>query len=288
MLIGHHVYTSKGFTTAASYGRSNNADIIQIFLSSPQSFHISNIKILDLIKLRNSAKNNNVILVVHGSFLLNMCRDPNNDGLKKAKKVLISDMNNSVILVAIGVIIHMGKITKDMNTSDDEALKNYITNVKDILKRTDKRSILILETGAGQGHEIGTKLNIMAKIRDGLNYNEIKRVKFCLDTCHMFSAGYNLGDKNMIEILDQYIEMTLGWENIVVIHLNDSKNKLNARVDRHQDIGKGYINISGLKEFVRKCVKHNIPLILETPGEEHDGIILKHKEQIELVRKFIK
>src|SRR4029079_18813249 len=92
-----------------------------------------------------------------------------------------------------------------------------------------------------------------------------ERIKFCIDTCHIFSAGYEIGCESFVDIFDNILESYLGWENIACIHLNDSLYQVNCKKDRHADISKGRININGLKKFVNLSVLKKIPIVLETP-----------------------
>jgi deoxyribonuclease-4 len=209
------------------------------------------------------------------------------------KKLLQRDLCISKKIGAIGVIIHMGH-NVDKTISNDEALKLYVQNIDDILEGTPNDSILILETGAGCGNEIGTRLNVLGEIRSKSKYKH--RIKFCIDTCHIFSAGYDISNSNVVDSLEAYIDITLGWENIIVCHLNDSKTNLNSKKDRHQDISYGTISkgieyhgkncdiitedsINPFIKFIKYFIKRNIPLILETPCES-----ISYIEQMNLIK----
>jgi deoxyribonuclease-4 len=285
MEIGHHVFTIHGFATCASYAKNNDADIIQIFLRPPQNFKITPTKRENLDSLRESASKLKVKILIHGSFLVNLCKMSSDIALQNGIASVIQDLNESVILSALGVVIHMGHNTSGI--SDKEAFDNYVKHVKHILKNSVSTSTLILETGAGQGREIATHLWELGRIRDSLTKSEQKRVKFCIDTCHIYSAGYDLSDPDFVLILDKYIENTLGWKNVAVIHLNDSKCCVGSKKDRHADIGKGYICIDGIKCFIKLCVTKKIPMVLETPADEYNGNKFTAKDQIKMIRNFV-
>jgi len=151
--------------------------------------------------------------------------------------------------------------------SSSEAIKNYVDNIKIIVEKTNgSESAVILENTAGQGTEIGFRLDDLGEIYKKIDNK--KRVRVCLDTAHMFGAGYDLREekavKNTLGEIDKYI----GVENIACIHFNDAKKPLSSRVDRHEDVGRGTIGEDGLRSFVKELRKlggENIPLILETP-----------------------
>lgn len=281
MIIGHNIRTSGyDLTDVPDIAKQNSANIYQIFLSSPQQFSTKthDKKYLEIIKQKNIS--NNIQCVVHGSYLINFCRDPTDKIFINGCKILISDLNSSVHLGAIGVIIHMGKNVN--KTSFDTAFSNYVNGIKYVLKHSDTKSTIILETGAGQGTEICTSLVKLGMIRDTLTEQERTRVKFCLDTCHMFAAGYDLTDSSYINMLSEHIQATLKWENIVVIHLNDSKDKVNSKLDRHETFDRGKIQ-TGIFDFIKIVNSKKIPLVLETP--EYDDY--SYKSQIEYIANNI-
>lgn len=281
-----------GYTTSLSQNmgsliRLDNGNCGQFFTRSPQTFKTVpfseddwEINKIDLIESK-------VQMVIHGSFLINFCKNPKS--LDYAYKLILEDMKISSYLNCIGVIIHMGKNTEKINYED--AFQNYVQNIKKILHVTrhiKSSPKLILETGAGQGTEVATDLSELGRLRKSLTEEEQKRVGFCIDTCHIYTAGYDLRNETFVDSLENYIEMSLGWDNVLVIHLNDSLSKLNQKVDRHADISYGHItktynDIRGFSKFIKMCESRQIPLILETPGDCVD-----YSKQISLVKGWVK
>jgi deoxyribonuclease-4 len=198
--------------------------------------------------------------------------------------ILVQDLNVSVKLGAIGVIIHMGNDTE--KRGEKRSKENYINGVKKALELSNKDSILILETGTGCGKEVSSSLKELGEIRKNLTLEEQKRVKFCLDTCHMFAYGYNLNNTQYIDMFNIEIDRYLGWNNIAVIHLNDSKDFCGAKKDHHMDIGKGSINFDCLMKFIHFCVLNKIPIVLETPCHTYDNGIFSYKQQMDLIRIY--
>ena len=176
----------------------------------------------------------------------------------------------------------MGKNVKNLNLTEDEAISNYVKGIKTALKKSDKNSTIILETGAGVGTEVCTSIFGLSKLYNNFSENEKKRLKFCIDTCHIFAYGYHIGDLDFVDVFCNLIDEFLKWENVACIHLNDSKDKVNSKLDNHADIGKGNIKVDGLKKFVQICAKYNVPIVLETPCES-----LSKKEQVTLIKSWL-
>ena len=123
-------------------------------------------------------------------------------------------------------------------------------------------------------------MNELAKLREFCINKD--RVKFCIDTCHIYSAGYDLSEEIFVISLENYIDNTLGWNNVIVAHINDSKECYNSRKDKHADIKSGEISKKDLKsfmKFINYFNKRNIPMILETPSDTID-----FKTQIQILK----
>jgi deoxyribonuclease-4 len=175
-------------------------------------------------------------------------------------------------------VLHLGKsLDIDINIALNNMYSSllYISNK---LKDIDIK--ILLETSSGQGSEMCIKLEDLSKFMNKLLKNKNKHIseKFgiCIDTCHIFNAGYDLNN-GIIEYLNEFDEK-IGLKNIKLIHLNNSKNIVNSRLDRHENLEYGKINISAIKEFIKFAKKLDIPFILETPD-------LYIKEDIEFVEK---
>lgn len=277
--VGHHINTYHGFISSVNYAKSIGANLFQIFLSSPRSYKVKPHTDEELNQLAEQLKLNNMKIVVHGNYMLNFCNDISSDIHQKAIKSLCQDLTESAKINALGVVIHMGKKLK---LDENVAINNYVLGIKKVLSLTkNTNSTIILETGAGVGTEVCTMIPDLKSLYDKFTDREKQRIKFCIDTCHVFSAGYDLGDENYIDEFDKLIQNSLTWDKISCIHLNDSKNCCNSRKDNHEDITQGFIK-NGLKKFVKLCSKYNIPIVLETPCDN-----ITKENQIKLVKKWI-
>lgn len=279
-------YTTNLSKSMAEVIKCDGGNCGQFFTRSPQTFKTIEFKEEDWIEIKNSININKVNFVIHSSFLINFCKNSSN--IDYAYKLIIEDMKICSYLNCVGVIIHMGKNTDNIEYND--AFLNYVKNIKNILHKTKfipNSPKLILETGAGQGKEVASDLSELGRLRKSLTDEEMKRVGFCIDTCHIFTAGYDLSNEKFVSSLENYIELSLGWSNVLIIHLNDSKSKINQKVDRHADLSYGeitktYKKKQGLIKFIKICKNKNIPLILETPCDN-----ASFSSQIALVKGWV-
>lgn len=270
--IGRHFKISDGITKVPQDVYQNGYDIFQIFLNSPKQYTINKRNESELKLFSEELEKYNLYFVVHGSYTINFCQPTNSNLFNMSLKSLINELYSADIIGkrCLGVIIHMGKNVSSNNLTVKQAMENYANGLKTTLKKTPKNTVIILETGASQGTEVGSKLEDLFKIYSLLTNEEKKRIKFCVDTCHIWASGYDISNfekvKEYFSIFDKYFTI----EKIACIHFNDSKTLLNSHVDRHADLGYGYIGNEGLKHFCQMAKKNNIPIIMETPIDEVD------------------
>ncbi len=279
MLIGYNISGILDYDKLFGL-MDDKGNYMQLFTQNPCEFSFNNNFKLD-DNLKEIITKNNIGIVIHGSFCINLCRSSYDKIAKNSIFLLKKDLEIAHKIGALGVIIHMGKDTEKLG--EEKALNNYISNLNHILEQT-KNGTIILETGANCGSEVGSKLNILGEIRNRITNKYKERIKFCIDTCHIYSSGYDLSDNDFVDTLEYYIENTLGWDNIIVAHINDSKDNLNSKKDRHADISDGQIskkNLESFMKFINFFVKRNIPLILETPSDN-----INYSEQINLINFF--
>lgn len=291
--LGRHININHGFMTAPWYANNIGCNIFQIFLGSPQRIISKARQEQELIKFADELEKYNLKMVVHGSYIINLCHPKKNKKFDASIRSLIQDLNATSIIGnrCLGVIIHMGKNVAENQISDGEAIDNYIIGIKTALKKSHSNTRIILETGASQGSEVASNIEGLAEIYWRLNEEERKRVFFCIDTCHIWATGYDISDKVGVKKFFDKFEDNIGIDKIICIHFNDSKNKLQSCVDRHADIGYGEIGTNGLKTFAQYAKKYNIPLIMETPL---DAVNIKtnkditFSDELEKVKLWIK
>ncbi len=277
--IGAHISIGKGYAKAFEEAVSIGAFAVQIFAKSPMMARLRLITEQEADDVKNYPQRNLIkYAVIHASYMLNFARPFAPDSFQF--KSLVEDIKNSEMLLADGVIVHMGK-SLDMEIR--EAKKNFVKNIKAAIALTaNLKSKIILEMTAGQGSELGYQIEELSEIYKAIND---ERVKICIDTAHAFGGGYDLRDKKETSSFIEGIDKIIGLQNVACVHFNDSKKHLNSRVDRHEDIGQGTIGINGLKNFFKEMIKRTkkeIPFILETTEQ-----FLSYKKQIEIMRGWL-
>jgi deoxyribonuclease-4 len=152
-----------------------------------------------------------------------------------------------------------------------EGLCTVIESLDNLLK--DKKEFkvqLLAETTAGQGSSLGCTFEQLAEILEGVK--ETRRLGVCIDTCHVFAAGYDLRTAKSYEMTMKEVETVIGLEKVKAFHLNDSKRELGCRVDRHAGIGEGYLGIVAFERAVNDPRFSRIPSVIEIPGDKHDDL----------------
>lgn len=265
--IGRSISISHGFISAPSYAKSIGCQIFQIFLGAPMRVQNKKKNEKDLIKFGKELVKQKIKMVIHGSYTINLAHPVDSDKYQKSVKALVQDLNSSSLIgpECLGVIIHMGKNVAENNISDEEAMDNYVTGLEEALKVTPVDTTIILETGASQGHEIASQIDGLAEIYNKLKKSSRKRVYFCVDTCHIWASGYDISSRVGIKNFFKEFDENIGIDKIICMHFNDSKTDLNSHVDRHEDLGYGFIKEKGLKIFAQYSKKYDIPIIMETP-----------------------
>lgn len=211
-------------------------------------------------------------IVVHAPYIINLASVEKH---QFAIDFLIEEIQRMNYIGAKYLVVHPGSFTKFPHKM---ALNTFVRSIKTILSKT-KNVIICAETMAGKGTEISINFDELRYFIDEID-NE--RFKICLDTCHVWDAGYNI--KNYEEFKEELKKYNL-LKEIKVIHLNDSKNDINSKKDRHENIGKGFIGLPILAKFVHDKDFENIPIILETPLINGESI---YDKEIKILREFKK
>ena len=244
----------------------------QLFLKSPQSSLSTKVKLndKDKEKCKELVNERKLKVVNHSSYMINFARPLSQN--KNTITAVIDDLVNINAIGGIGSIIHVGKCVESQKITCEQGTKNMRTNMEKVIDYIISQKLdanLILETGAGQGTELFTKMEDLGAFYHSFSKKYKEHLRICIDTCHVFSAGYDLGTKKKVNEFIDLIQKHIKWNNVELIHLNDSKTKLGSRVDRHENLGEGNIPILGLKYFIKFCKEKEIPIILETPVNEY-------------------
>lgn len=195
-------------------------------------------------------------IFIHALYLLNLASG-NKDLLIKSMDSLTIDMQNSELINAAGVIVHIGNYTLNFEDVKDDLVNRIFT-----LLSQAPTSTFIIENSAGQKGKIGTLEQIYQLVSELAS----PRVKICLDTAHLFASGHDISQPSGTDKLVDQLETLQLLPHLAVIHLNESRTPLNSHHDIHANLDQGMIGISGLKYFVTHPKLNHLPLILEVPG----------------------
>lgn len=242
---------------------------IQIFIASP--LERLRVKILDKYSpiatdLKIFIETNKYKLFVHSPYILNLGRKTLSPQDAYWIKSFYYQLQISDKIGACGYIIHVGK---HLELNKEDSINYMYISLLYLVNRIIKEKMqikILLETAAGQGTEMLTSLYELAEFYNRFNSEQKKHIKICIDTCHIYSAGIDIGSKIKIKNFFKDFNDSIGNDNIGLIHLNDSKTEFNSHKDRHQNLGKGSIGLDNFKCIVQYARKYNIPLILETPN----------------------
>ena len=265
---GSHVSFGSDIISGINEIIKYKGNIIQIFLSDPVTK--DKIKISDdvLNATKHYSKENNIKIVIHAPYTINFAREFN----KRSKSIrcLLDYLKASDKLDALGIVIHTGKFL-DMNRNN--AIENMYKNIKYVLDNSNAK--ILLETPCGQGTELGSKLEEFRIIYNQFSEDDKKRLRICVDTCHVFASGYDLTTPNKVKEFIKLFDLLIGWKYVDLIHLNDSKTVLNSHLDRHECLDRGHIGLKGLSVFIKFVHKIKIPIILETGCYQDEILIIK-------------
>lgn len=279
LILGAHMSIAGGFAQAAQKtGGELGCNAMQLFTKSPRSRMVKPIDPADAELFKQYCAEYEIKHVVaHSSYLLNFGKPATQ--VPWALNDILLDFERLFMIGGDGIVVHIGK---SLDGDRDTAVRNVIENAKIIVDRTEKTGLqYILENTAGQGSEIGFQLEELARIWKELKHFS-PRIKSCLDTAHIWAAGYDIGtEKGAKETLKTYDQL-IGTDTLSCFHFNDSKKLLGSRVDRHDNIGAGNIGLEGLKTIAGFAESKSIPLILETP--EKDG--RTHLDDVKTVKGF--
>lgn len=285
--LGRHININHGFIMAPEYAESIGCNIFQIFLSVPRRI-FSKARLKDeLIKFGKELIKRNLLMVVHSSYTINLCHPIKSKRFEASITALVQDLDATAYIgeKCLGVVVHMGKNIPENNLKDKEAINNYVAGIRRALDATPENTTIILETGASQGSEVGSKLDELSEIYWKLEEIDRSRIGFCIDTCHIWATGYDISDAVGVKKFFTEFDEKIGIDKILCIHFNDSKTDLESCVDRHADLGYGFIGDIGLKAVAIFAKKNKIPLIMETPL---DAINIKTNRDVTYAEELVK
>ena len=265
MKIGAHVSTAGGISKAVGRGQEIGCEALQIFGSSPQSWAFREIPDAEIAAFRQSMADAGMGPVfLHAIYLVNLGA-AKTDVLEKGIESLSAHLRLAGRLGASGLIFHPGS---HGGAGFEAVLPQVAESIRRALDGAPDGPCLAVENMAGMGKHIGARFEELGAILDAV---DDERLKVCLDTQHSFAAGYDLTAGAGIEDMLAQLDAGPGSANVVAIHANDSKRACGSGVDRHDNIGEGFIGEDGFAVFMGHPAFRDVPFLLEVPGFEGKG-----------------
>lgn len=269
--IGCHLSISNGFEAIGKQALAIDANTFQFFTRNPRGGSARKIVQSDVDALKSIMKENNFAkILAHAPYTMNLC-SAKAETREFALNTLTDDLRRMEYLPNNLYNFHPGSHT-------GQGVEIGIQQITDALNTAmyeEMTTTVLLETMAGKGSEIGSRFEELKMIIDGVNLSD--KIGVCLDTCHVFDAGYDIAE-NLEGVLEEF-DKIIGINRLKAVHLNDSMNYLGCHKDRHQKIGQGALGI----ETFRKIINHrnlcDLPFYLETPNE-----IEGYAEEIRLLK----
>ena len=272
--IGCHLSASKGFVNMAKETIEIKGNTFQFFTRNPrggQAKDINEKDVEDFLKLAN--ENNFVKVLAHAPYTINVCSAD-----ESIRRYGIDTMKDDIMRMEyIPNNMYNFHPGSHVGQGTEKGIQWIIEALNEILTEEQTTTVL-LETMAGKGSEIGRSFEEIKAIIDGVKLKD--KLGVCLDTCHVYDAGYDI--VNDLDGVIEEFDRIIGLHRLKAIHINDSKNPFESHKDRHEQIGKGSIGIEAFERIVNHPKLKNLPFYLETPQEDIKG----YGEEIEILRNL--
>lgn len=275
IVIGPHISISKGFAKAAETAVNIGANTFQFFSRNPRGGNAKAFDEKDIMKFQQIRKDNEFgPLLVHAPYTMNLA------GVKEevyefGRMVIKQDIQRMDSLGIEYMCFHPGS---HVGSGIDAGIDKISNALNEAITGNENITVL-LETMSGKGTEIGFSFDQVKAIMDKVEHNE--KLGVCLDTCHVFSAGYDIVN-DLESVLDEF-DRTIGLDKLKAVHLNDSMMPFGAKKDRHACIGEGEIGLDAIITFITHPKLKHLPFFLETPLEDEG-----HKREIKMIKDIIK
>lgn len=274
MFLGCHLSSSAGYRAMGEVAQSIGADTFQFFTRNPRGGAAKPFDEADVLSLVRFLRENSFgPILAHAPYTLNPCAA--DEGLRDyALKTMQDDLWRLGHIPNAMYNFHPGSHVKQ---GVDVGVRYIVEHLNKLLT-PETKTLVLLETMAGKGSEVGRNFEELRSIIDGVELSE--KVGVCLDTCHVFDGGYDIVH-DLNGVLEQF-DKVIGLSRLRAIHLNDSKNPFGSHKDRHEVIGGGFIGEEALLRVVQHSALKNLPFFLETPNE-----LPGYKAEIALIRSKI-
>ncbi len=273
MLLGAHEGISGGVSTAFARAEEDGAECLQIFTRNARGWAAKPLEAEEIARFRAEAKRTGLPAAAHASYLINAAgADP--EIRRKSWDGLADELQRCEQLGLFALVFHPGS-----NPDEAAGLALAAEGMTRALEAAPGKVKLLIETTAGQGASLGHTFGQLAAIRAAIPAAPRRRVGICVDTCHLFAAGYDLTTDAGYAATMKELDETLGLGLVQAFHVNDSKKGLGSRVDRHDHIGDGLMGLSPFRRLVNDARFAKVPAFLETD--------LRFRENLQVLRSLL-
>lgn len=266
-LVGSHLSIAGGYHKAADAAGAYGMPTVQIFTKNNNQWRAKPLTQPEADRFKRAVSDHSLsACCAHDSYLINL-GTLNDEMWEKSIEAFEIELLRAEALGLMGVVMHPGSHNE---ATPEEGLARIIEALNRVHKTTHGAQVLtLLETTAGQGSSLGYRFEHLQTIIGGMDDPE--RVGVCVDTCHIFAAGYPLATKAEYDATFKAFDKLIGLERIKAFHVNDSKKPLGSRVDRHEHIGEGLLGIEPFRFLMNDKRFRGLPMFLETKKEIRDG-----------------
>ncbi len=263
MPFGAHMSISGGIAKAFARGELVACEAMQIFTKSERQWRVKPLTDAQIAEYKAEQQRSGIRpVIVHDSYLINMA-SPKDDLWAKSASAFADELERCALLDIPYIVTHPGAHT---GSGEENGLQREAEAINRLLAEgVGGNTMILLETTAGQGTSLGCRFEHLARLFELIPYPE--RLGVCVDTCHIFAAGYDIRTPETYAATFAEFGRIVGLEWIKMFHLNDSQKELGSRVDRHDHIGKGCLGIEPFRLLVNDPRFRHLPMIIETPRE---------------------
>lgn len=262
LLVGSHISVAGGHDLAIERGESIGCSAMQIFTKSNRMWFDKKITDEQAERFIQAAKKSTIqSIIVHAGYLINL-GSKDQTTAEKSAKALLDEVHRCEQLGLKILVLHPGS---HVGAGEEKAIEQIAHNLDFVIEQSTGDVIIALETMAGQGSNVGYTFEQLAQIR-ALSKHK-KNLGVCLDTCHIFCAGYDITTTKSYDYTIKKFDEIIGLEHLKAIHLNDSHKPCGSRLDRHAPLGEGTIPLETFSLIMNDKRLRNIPKVLETPSD---------------------
>ncbi|MCS7127501.1 MAG: deoxyribonuclease IV [Thaumarchaeota archaeon] len=263
MLLGAHVSIAGSIAKSVDRAQELGCTTFQIFTRNPRGWRAGKLRDEEVEEFRRRRREARYeVVVAHMPYLPNIA-SPVKEGWERSVRSLVEELRRCDALGIEYLVCHIGS---HLGKGVEVGTSQVVRAVERAIGEADPKCVLLLENMAGQRGSIGSRFEEIKEILGRLSFGD--RVGVCLDTCHLYAAGYDVRSATGLEETLRSFDELVGIRELKVLHLNDSKGGLGSRLDRHEHIGLGNIGKEGFRRIINHPKLRRLPMIIETPEDE--------------------